>query len=200
MFEHCWNVLKYAPKWLNSHQNETPRRKRTETTSSSINLEDKGVANDSNINLERPPGRKAEKARLNKQKSDEGSSSNVEVMLNAMADDKKKIAETRLEFLERGRVQYMELENKRLCIKEEKINLAKMKEERERIKEEETIRLAIMKEEEGKKERGEGKNERGEGNIERGGGNYDNECRCVASNATRIFSSTPIGNPCKKKW
>jgi hypothetical protein len=52
-----------------------------------------------------------------------------------------------LEFLERGRVQYMELENKRLCIKEEKINLAKIKEERERIKEEETFRLAIMKEE-----------------------------------------------------
>jgi hypothetical protein len=89
-FEHCWNVLKYSPKWLNSHQNETPRRKRTETTSSSINLEDRGVANDSNINLERPPGRNAEKARSNKQKSDESSSSNVEVMLNAMADDKKK--------------------------------------------------------------------------------------------------------------
>jgi len=53
----------------------------------------------------------------------------------------------RLEYIERGRVEYMELENKRLCIKEEKINLAKMKEERERIKEEETIRLAIMKEE-----------------------------------------------------
>ena len=53
----------------------------------------------------------------------------------------------RLEFIERGCVEYMELENKRLCIKEEKINLARMKEERERIKEEETIRLAIMKEE-----------------------------------------------------
>ena len=60
---------------------------------------------------------------------------------------KKKIAKMRLEFIERGRVEYMELENKRLCIKEEKINLAKMKEERERIKEEETIRLTIMKEE-----------------------------------------------------
>ena len=136
MFEHCWNVLKYAPKWVNSHQNETPRRKRMETTSSSVNLEDKDVTNDSNINLERPPGRKAEKARLNKQKSDEGSSSNVEVMLNVMADDKKKIAESRLEFLERGRAQYMELKNKRLCLKEEKINLAKMKEERQRMKEE----------------------------------------------------------------
>jgi hypothetical protein len=107
-----------------------------EIPSSSVNLEDKDVTNDSNINLERPPGRNAEKARLNKQKSDEGSSSNVEVMLNVMADDKKKIAESRLEFLERGRVQYMELENKRLCLKEEKINLAKMKEERQRMKEE----------------------------------------------------------------
>jgi hypothetical protein len=41
-----------------------------------------------------------------------------------------------MEFLERGRVEFMELENKRLCIKEEKIQLAKMKEERERMKEE----------------------------------------------------------------
>jgi hypothetical protein len=94
---------------------------------------------------------------------------------------KKKIAEMRLEFIERGRVEYMELENKRLCIKEEKINLAKMKEEREKIKEEETIRLAIMKEE---RERMKEERER----TERGEGNYDNECRCVASNATRIFS------------
>ena len=41
-----------------------------------------------------------------------------------------------MEFLERGRVEFMELENKRLCIKEEKIQLAKMKEETERMKEE----------------------------------------------------------------
>jgi hypothetical protein len=41
-----------------------------------------------------------------------------------------------MEFLERGRVEFMELENKRLCIKEEKIRLAKMKEKRERMKEE----------------------------------------------------------------
>ena len=64
MFEHCWNVLKYTPKWLNSHQNETPRRRRMETTSSlnSINLKDEDVANAFNTDLERPLGRKAEKA------------------------------------------------------------------------------------------------------------------------------------------
>ena len=41
-----------------------------------------------------------------------------------------------MEFLERGHVEFMELENKRLCIKEEKIQLAKMKEERQKMKEE----------------------------------------------------------------
>jgi hypothetical protein len=63
VFEHCWNVLKHTPKWLNSHQNETLKRRRMETTSSldSIYLEDENVANASTINLERPLGRKAEK-------------------------------------------------------------------------------------------------------------------------------------------
>ena len=134
--EHCWNVLKYAPKWMNSHQNETPRKRRGETISSmdSINLEDEDVAND----LERPLGRKAEKARLNKQKSSEGSSSNVEVMLNAMVEEKKKkkTNEVRKEFLEKGRGDFIELENRRLCIEEEKIQLAKRQEERQRMKEE----------------------------------------------------------------
>jgi hypothetical protein len=105
MFKHCWNVLKYAPKWLNSHQNETPRRRRTETTSSlnSINLENEDVTNTSNIDLERSLGRKAEKAPW------------IPWL------KKKKIAKTRLEFLEKGCVEYTELENKHLCIKQEKI-------------------------------------------------------------------------------
>ena len=91
MFEHCQNVLKYTLKWLNSHQNETPRRRRMETTSSlnSINLEDEDVANASNTDLERPLGRKAKKARLDKEKSNEGTSSNVEVMFNATVEEKK---------------------------------------------------------------------------------------------------------------
>ena len=44
-----------------------------------------------------------------------------------------------MEFLERGRVEFMELENKRICIKEEKIQLAKMNEERQKMKEEKEI-------------------------------------------------------------
>ena len=49
---------------------------------------------------------------------------------------KKTFNEARMEFLERGRIDFMELENKRLCIKQEKIELAKKKEERERMQEE----------------------------------------------------------------
>ena len=47
----------------------------------------------------------------------------------------------RMEFLERGRVEFMEQENKRFCIKKEKIHLAKMKEERETLKEEKAIMI-----------------------------------------------------------
>jgi hypothetical protein len=62
-----------------------------ETTSflDSINLEDEDVANASTIDLERLLDRKVEKARLNKQKSNENTSSNVEVMLNIMVEEKK---------------------------------------------------------------------------------------------------------------
>ena len=91
VFEHCWTVLKHVPKWLNSHQNETPRRRRMETTSSldSINLGDEDVANASTIDLEKPLERKAKKVRLKNQKSNEGISLNVEVMLNVMVEEKK---------------------------------------------------------------------------------------------------------------
>ena len=41
-----------------------------------------------------------------------------------------------MEFLERSRIDFMELENKCLCIKQEKIKLAKKKEERKRMQEE----------------------------------------------------------------
>ena len=53
-----------------------------------------------------------------------------------MVEEQKIYNITRMEFLKRGRVEFMELENKRLCIKEEKIRLAKMKVEMERMKEE----------------------------------------------------------------
>jgi hypothetical protein len=92
----------------------------------------------------------------------------VEVILKCHGGRKKKLqCNTRMKFLERGRVKFMELENKHLCIKEEKNSI-------------------------GKNEWGKAKNERREGN-------YDKGCKYIASSATRIFSSTPIGNPYKEK-
>jgi hypothetical protein len=44
-----------------------------------------------------------------------------------------------------------------------------------------------------------GKNERGKRKNERGKEYYNNGCNYIASSATRIFSSTPIGNLCKEK-
>jgi hypothetical protein len=102
-------------------------------------------------------------------------------MLNVMVEEEKNYTVTRMEFLERGRVEYLEQENKHHCVQDEKIQLAKIKEERE------------------KNQKGERKNERGEGKNQRGEGNYNNEFSYIVSSATRIFSSTPIGNPCKEK-
>ena len=48
---------------------------------------------------------------------------------------KKNYSVTRMEFLERGRVEYLEQENKCLRVQEGKIQLEKIKEEREKIKE-----------------------------------------------------------------
>ena len=50
-----------------------------------------------------------------------------------------------MEFLERGCIEFMELENKHFCTKEERIQLAKMKEETERMKEKRDIMKEEMK-------------------------------------------------------
>ena len=109
-------------------------------------------------------------------------------MLNVMVEEEKNYTVTRMEFLERGRVEYLEQENKHHCVQDEKIQLAKIKEEREKNQNGEQ-----------KNERGKEKNQRGEGKNQRGEGNYNNEFSYIVSSATKIFSSTPIGNPCKEK-
>ncbi|XP_050263235.1 glutathione S-transferase T3-like [Quercus robur] len=89
-YEHCWNLLKHSAKWLRTIQEHRPKRGRLETTSSSptlepIDLEDEDIPHVPNV-LERPPGKKAEKERLKKQKSKEGTSSNMEALLNVMIE------------------------------------------------------------------------------------------------------------------
>ena len=74
-YEHCWNLLKYSPKWLAIGNNQQPKKRgRSETSSPSnlelISLEDDDIPQVPIVNLERPLGVTAEKERL-KNKSPE---------------------------------------------------------------------------------------------------------------------------------
>ena len=64
-FEHCWVVLKNQPKWSILKE----RSKRLPQTPSSINQVD---SNDDTVVLERPIGRKAEKAKRKRPDDDKG--------------------------------------------------------------------------------------------------------------------------------
>ena len=61
----------------------------------SINLKDENVPHVPNV-LERPPGKRVEKERLKKQKSKEGSTSNMEDLLNVMMEERIKMNETKI--------------------------------------------------------------------------------------------------------
>ena len=105
-YKHCWNFLKHSPKWLCTIQEHRPKRGRFETTPSSsnlesINLEDEDISNVPNV-LERSPVKKAEKERLKKQKSKEGTSSNMEDLLNFMMEERRKMNEMKIAIVEKG--------------------------------------------------------------------------------------------------
>ena len=74
-YEHCWNLLKYSPKWLAICNNQQPKKRgRSEASSpfniESISLEDDDIPQVPIVSLERHLGLKAEKERL-KNKSPE---------------------------------------------------------------------------------------------------------------------------------
>ena len=67
-FDHCWNILRHQPKWLElvaKPQKPQMIRRSTATSSpstlESIHLGEDEVSHASSVDLERPPGRKAEK-------------------------------------------------------------------------------------------------------------------------------------------
>ena len=67
-FDHCWNILRHQPKWLElvaKPQKPQMIRRSTATSSpstlESIHLGEDEVSHTSFVDLERPPGRKAEK-------------------------------------------------------------------------------------------------------------------------------------------
>ncbi|KAI8007800.1 hypothetical protein LOK49_LG07G00817 [Camellia lanceoleosa] len=152
-FEHCWNVLRYQPKWLEECEKKKPKKKKTSATSSpftpeAINLAEDDVSHDAYVDLERPLGRKAEKERLNKRKSKDSAGSNYAGILNGIMEDKKKANDKKIEILEKACLQEQEQNRINQELEQERIRIMKEEiQERFRIKQEK-IRAEQLKEEE----------------------------------------------------
>ena len=130
-FEHCWNELRYNPKWMEDSQSKKQKTKSDATPSSSnpstpesVNIEDDSGG------LERPMGRKAAKERARKSNSklseDNNSSSTYFIKLfEEMKEEKKKMAGKKVTYMEKMVV----VEQEKVAIEQEKVQLEQMKEE-----------------------------------------------------------------------
>ncbi|CAI9785223.1 unnamed protein product [Fraxinus pennsylvanica] len=123
------------PKWLEDCQNKKSIRNKTVSSSSDFtfgNTQETHVdlPNSNSVDLERPPGRKAEKDRKKMKDKDtrNDSSSACVTLLQAMREEKKQFNEKKIEMFER---QYAQ-EQERLAYEQEKLRLEQMKED-ERI-------------------------------------------------------------------
>ena len=79
------------------------------------------------VNLERPPGVKAEKERLKKQKCKEGMTSHIEDVLNVMMEEKRKMNEMKMACIEKGRLANHEQEMARILLEDKKLETEKVK-------------------------------------------------------------------------
>ena len=68
----------------------------------SISLEDDDIPQVLIVSSERPLGVKAQKERLKKQKSREGTTSHIEDILNVMMEERRKISEMKKACIEKG--------------------------------------------------------------------------------------------------
>nr|POF17155.1 hypothetical protein CFP56_39681 [Quercus suber] len=142
------NEDKYSPKWLAIGNNQQPKKRgRSEASSpsnlESISLEDDYIPQVPIVNLERPPRVKSEKVRLKKQKSREGTTSYIEDILNVMMEERRKISEMKMACIEKGRLVDQEHEMAQIQLEDEKLEIARMKEDNEMEK----LRMEKLKEE-----------------------------------------------------
>ncbi|KAI8011813.1 Transcription factor RF2b [Camellia lanceoleosa] len=151
-FEHCWHELRDQPKWREEYSMKKQKPKKLATPSvcspsalDSINLEDNDVLHNDNVDLERPPGRKAEKERLNKRKNkDRGNEggSPILILLEDLKEDRKKMNDKKIEMYERSYLQEQEKidnEKKMTQMEQEKVDNEKERIRMEQLKEEERI-------------------------------------------------------------
>ncbi|XP_028068935.1 glutathione S-transferase T3-like [Camellia sinensis] len=96
-FEHCRHELRDQQKWREEYSMKKQKPKKVATPGvcspsapDSINLEDNDVSHNDNVDLERPPGRKAEKERLNKRKNkDRGNEGGTFLFVDQLNTDYK---------------------------------------------------------------------------------------------------------------
>ncbi|XP_050229508.1 glutathione S-transferase T3-like [Mercurialis annua] len=134
-FEHCWNILRFQPKWLEDCEKKKPVKKKDKIhinnpAETGLNLGDDNMTGTNFVDLERPPGRKAEKEkrkRKHREMENESSDSYINI-LQEMREEKKQFNEKKLDLFEKVYVQGQE----RLIYEQEKLRLEQLKEE-ERI-------------------------------------------------------------------
>jgi hypothetical protein len=132
-FEHCWNLLKGQQKWKLHGSNEKSRRRSMATSCNNLNpnliseVVGEDVLHDNNGDVERPIGRKAEKAR---RKRIEHPFEDVMVFMKKKTEILEETHVQGEEFinLEREKLRLDQLDQERRhCIEEEKLNIEKKK-------------------------------------------------------------------------
>jgi len=102
----------------------------------------------------------------------------MEDLLNVMMEERRKLNEMRMTTIEKGHLADHGQEIMQIQLEDKKCS--------------DTNENGIGN---GKTKRGQGNGKFGIGIDEGGKGDYDDGCKCVASNATRICFSTSNGNP-----
>jgi hypothetical protein len=91
-FEHCWNILRITQNGWIIERRKNQKKKRSAATpfaSELIQLEEDDASQAAFVDLERPLGRKFEKARLSKRKSSDSLCVNLERILSDMQEQNK---------------------------------------------------------------------------------------------------------------
>ncbi|XP_042423527.1 glutathione S-transferase T3-like [Zingiber officinale] len=98
-FEHCWEILRYQPKWI--LQKEEVKGKKRKVISASpptphtINLGDEDLSSMSS-HWERPQGRKAKKDQEKKKNHKEEKSKQLEAVVERITNDKKQLHDEKM--------------------------------------------------------------------------------------------------------
>ncbi|KAH7857943.1 hypothetical protein Vadar_018173 [Vaccinium darrowii] len=133
-YEHCWNKLRFQPKWVEDLETKKENIKKTGTSKTGISscALDSINLGDVNGELEMPIGRKAAKEQKNKQKSKasgtDETNSPTAVLLEKIREDKVQMNEAKKEMFEKTFLQ----EQERLKQNTENMRMKQLKEE-ERI-------------------------------------------------------------------